>query len=97
MTTTTSAPAQGKPGMDLSGQGLTAEAIGFTGIPPVHKVAAELFIADHARDLAEQREVTEALGLDQPLVLAATPEPRPRAVPDPFRRSTKSRGRGRRR
>jgi hypothetical protein len=33
MTTTTNAPAEGKPGLDLSGQGLTAEAIGFTGIP----------------------------------------------------------------
>jgi hypothetical protein len=96
MTTTTNAPAAGKPGLDLSGQGLTAEAIGFTGIPPVHKVAAELFIADHARDLAEQREVTQALGLDQALVFAARPAPGPRAVPDPFRRPAKGNGRHRR-
>ena len=96
MTTTTRAPAQGKPGMDLSGYGPT-EAIGFTGIPAVHWVAAELFIAGHARDLAKQREVTEALGLDRAPVFAARPEPGPRVAPDPFRRPAKSRGRGRRR
>jgi hypothetical protein len=95
MTTTTNAAAEGKAGLDLSGYG-AAEAIGFTGIPPAHRVAAELFIAGHARDLAEQREVTQALGLDQAPVLAARPGPGPRAVPDPFRRSTKGKGRRRR-
>ena len=96
MTTKTEALAEGNAGMDLTGYG-AAEAIGFTGIPPVHWIAAELFIAGHARDLAEQREVTEALGLDRAPVFAARPEPGPRVAPDPFRRSTKGKGRGRRR
>jgi hypothetical protein len=95
MTARTEAPAAGKAGMDLTGYG-AAEAIGFTGIPPVHWVAAELFIAGHARDLAEQREVTQALGLDRAPVFAARPEPGPRAVPDPFRRASKGKGRRRR-
>ena len=95
MTATTNAPAEGNAGMDLTGYG-AAEAIGFTGIPPVHWVAAELFIAGHARDLAEQREVTQALGLDRAPSFAARPEPGPRVAPDPFRRSTKTKGRRRR-
>lgn len=96
MTMTTNTPAKAKAGLDLSGYGAT-EAIGFTGIPAVHRVAAELFIADRARDLAEQREVTEALGLDRVPAFTARPEPGPRAAPDPFRRPTKGRGRRRRR
>jgi hypothetical protein len=95
MTAATNAPAEGNAGMDLTGYGAT-EAIGFTGIPPVHWVAAELFVADHARDLAEQREVTQALGLDRAPVFAARPEPGPRLAPDPFRRASKGKGRRRR-
>jgi hypothetical protein len=91
MTTTTKAPAEGKPGLDVSHY--EAEAIGFTGISPVRRVAAELFIARHARDLAEQREVTQALGLDRPPTVDGRRAPGPRAVPDDFRRSTKGKGR----
>jgi hypothetical protein len=90
MTARTAAPAEGKPGMDLSHY--EAEAIGFTGIPAVHRVTAELFVAGHARDLAEQREVTQALGLDRAPAFTGRPEPGPRVAPDPFRRPSKGRG-----
>lgn len=60
-------------------------------IPPARVLAAELYICDRADDLADQRLLTQALGLD------AAPEPKTfssaerRAVPDEFRRKTSGR------
>ncbi len=75
---------------DMRDQGDFLTAVTAPG--PVECLAAELYIADHCAGLADQRYLTEVIGL------GASPEPRRfstaarRAVPDGFRRQHRTGG-----
>src|SRR6267142_6824719 len=56
-------------------------------IPPARYLAAELFIASRCAGLADQRELTEALGLSPAPGKRTFSTAARRAVPDGFRRN----------
>lgn len=64
-----------------------ATSITVLPVTPLERLAAELFIASRARGIADQRLLTQALGLDSGPRATGAPATARRAVPDGFRRT----------